>query len=316
MNDINIGIVIKSTGGNYKIVAGKDYYDCTIRGKLRVGGYKSTNPIAVGDKIEFFIQSENQGVITKILERKNCIIRQSTNLSKLTHILASNVDQAIIIVSLKSPETPIEFIDRFLVSAETYGIPAKIIFNKIDLYQEKELLQMHELTETYEKIGYNCFQISTKENKNIDAIIKLLKDKTSAFTGNSGVGKSTLINKISPSLNLKTGQVSEKHQTGKHTTTFAEMLELDFGGFVIDTPGIRAFGTNFIEKETIAHNFPEMFNLLGKCKYYNCKHIDEPNCAVKEAFENGEIAFTRYKSYLSMVLEGGSKYRKDPFANL
>jgi len=219
------------------------------------------------------------------------------------------------VVSLKSPSTPIEFIDRFLVSTETYEIPAKIIFNKIDIYDEAEIKLMKELIKTYEKIGYKCFQISSSENIGLEEIKKLLKDKISALAGNSGVGKSTLINKICPGLNLKTAEISNKHNTGKHTTTFAEMHLLSFGGYVIDTPGIKAFGTSFIDKETISHNFPEMFNLLGKCKYYNCIHIDEPDCAVKKAFENGEISFTRYKSYLSMMLEEGGKHRKDFYEN-
>ncbi len=316
MDEMEKGIVTKSTGSWYKVLSNNNYYNCIIRGKLRVRGFKSTNPLAVGDRVSFFLTQGEEGVITQILERRNCIVRQATNLSKRMHLLACNIDQAIIVVSLKSPETPIEFIDRFLVSTEVYGIPAKIIFNKIDIYNESEKKLMQELTVIYEKIGYNCYQISSKENINIDKIKDLLADKISAFAGNSGVGKSTLINKINPGLNLKTEEISQKHHTGKHTTTFAEMFRLDFGGFIIDTPGIRAFGTSFIDKETIAHNFPEMFNLLGKCKYYNCRHIDEPGCAVKEAFENGEIAFSRYKSYLSMMLETKGKYRKDQYDNI
>ena len=316
MDDVKTGIVVKSTGSFYRVLSGNDYYKCRIRGKLKIKGFKSTNPIAVGDKVVFTKLNDDEGVISEILERKNCIIRQATNLSKRTHILASNVDQAIIVVSLKSPATPIEFIDRFLVSSDTYGISAKIIFNKIDIYGEKEMDLMSELTETYKNIGYKCYHISSKEKLNIETIKKLLKDKISSLVGNSGVGKSTLVNTLSPNLNLKTASVSEKYQTGKHITTFAEMHKLSFGGFIIDTPGIRAFGTSFIDKETIAHNFPEMFNLLGKCKYYNCRHIEEPDCAVKKAFEEGKIAFSRYKSYLSMMLEDGGKHRKDPFGNL
>ncbi|MBN2662883.1 MAG: ribosome small subunit-dependent GTPase A [Bacteroidales bacterium] len=305
------GIVYKSTGSWYYIKSGNEKFKCKIRGKLRTKGFKSTNPIAVGDYVFFDIEEDNTGVITEIAERKNSIVRQATNLSRTTHIIASNVDQAVIIVSLNEPETPVEFIDRFLISCEVYNIPAKIIFNKIDIYEQKHIDLVIELTETYENIGYECLSISVKENINIQAVKNLLKDKTSAIAGNSGVGKSSLINAISSELNLKTTEVSNKHKTGKHTTTFAEMFELKFGGFVIDTPGIKAFGTDFIEKELIAQNFPEMFELLSQCKYHNCKHIDEPGCAVKEAFENGEIAYTRYKSYLNIMLEESGKHRKE-----
>jgi ribosome biogenesis GTPase len=308
------GVVVKSTGSWYKVVTESEVYNCKIRGKLRVKGFDSTNPVAVGDKVLFFLQEDKTGVITDILERKNCIVRQSTNLSRKTHLLACNIDQAIIVVSLKNPETSTEFIDRFLVSSEVYEIPAKIIFNKIDIYSEVELQKLDELQEVYTRIGYECFAVSAKQKTNFNQIIKLLKDKISAMAGNSGVGKSTLLNALSPDLNIKTAEISEKYKTGKHTTTFAEMHKLSFGGYVIDTPGIRAFGTSFIEKDLIAQNFPEMFDLLGHCKFYNCKHIDEPGCAVKDAFERGEIAFSRYKSYLSMMFEENSKYRNDPFA--
>ncbi len=313
IKDEKCGIVVKSTGSWYKVVTGHEVYNCKIRGKLRVKGFDSTNPVAVGDNVKFILQEDNSGVITEILDRKNCIVRQSTNLSRKTHLIACNIDQAAIVVSLKNPQTPLEFIDRFLVSCEVYEIPAKIIFNKIDIYDDEELTQLEELTDVYEKIGYECYHTSAKEEINLDLIENLLKDKTTAFAGNSGVGKSTLLNVISPNLNIKTAEISEKYKTGKHTTTFAEMHTLIFGGYVVDTPGIRAFGTSFIEKDLIAQNFPEMFDLLGQCKYYNCRHIDEPGCAVKEAFERGEIAFSRYKSYLSMMLEDDSKYRIDPF---
>jgi len=310
MNEtIKKGVVIKSTGSWHSVRDDNGIYNCKIRGKLRTEGYKSTNPVAVGDFVNFFIQDDGVGIITDIVERKNCIVRQSTNLSKQTHLIACNLDQAVIIVSLRHPETPLEFIDRFLVSSEAYQIPAVIVFNKTDLYSEVDLQQLNELTELYTGIGYECFNISVKNNDNLELIIELLKDKTSALAGNSGVGKSSLINAISPNLNLKTSDVSNKYKTGKHTTTYAEMFELSFGGFVVDTPGIRAFGTSFIEKEIIAHNFPEMFELLGNCKFHNCQHIDEPGCAVKNAFDEGEIAYTRYKSYISMMLNDDDKYR-------
>jgi len=305
------GIVLKSTGSWYKVKS-KDnkIFDCQIRGKIRTQAIKSTNPVSVGDFVLFIIMEDGTGLIQDIKPRKNYIVRQSTNLSKKKQVLASNIDQAIIVVSLRDPETPTEFIDRFLLSTEVYEIPAKIIFNKIDIYNKLDLEKLDELINTYERIGYNCFKISAKEEQNISEIIELLKDKTSVLAGNSGVGKSTLINKVSPNLFLKTEEISEKYRTGKHTTTFTEMHELIFGGYIIDTPGIRAFGIDFIEKDLIAHNFPEMFNLLGKCKYYNCKHIDEPGCEVKKAIERGEISYSRYRSYLSMMLEEKNKYRQ------
>ena len=306
-----VGKIIKSTGSWYTVDANNQLYKCKIRGKLKIKGYKSTNPVAVGDNVNFFVQKDKTGVITDIKKRKNSIIRQSTNLSKKVHLIACNIDQAIIVVSLNSPATPIEFIDRFLVSAEAYEIPAKIIFNKIDLYNEQNFYQLQELEEIYEKIGYQCFSISVKENTNINEIIELLKDKTSVIAGNSGVGKSSLINLIDENINLKVQEISEKYKTGKHTTTFAEMFRLKFGGYVVDTPGIRAFGLSFLNKEDIAHNFPEMFNLLGECKYYNCQHINEPNCAVKTAFENKKIAYSRYKSYVNIMLEDDEKHRED-----
>ncbi len=309
----HIGIVLKSTGSWYTVQENDKIYSCKIRGKLRVKGYKSTNPVAVGDKVKFYLLDDGTGVINEILDRKNCIVRQSTNLSRREHLIACNVDQAVIVVSLKDPATPVEFIDRFLVSTEIYDIPAKIIFNKIDIYGDEENELLEELSETYEKIGYKCFHVSAQTGENLEAVRNLLKDRISALAGNSGVGKSTIVNKISPGLNIKTAEISQKYHTGKHTTTFAQMYKLSFGGYVIDTPGIRAFGLDFVEKDLIAQNFPEMFSLLGKCKYYNCKHIDEPGCAVKQAVEEGKIAFSRYKSYLSIMIENSSKYRSDPY---
>lgn len=304
------GLVLKSTGSWYKVKTDTgEIIQCKLRGKIRKLGIKSTNPVAVGDFVYVSKQQDGTGIINKIKERRNYIIRQSTNLSKKTQIIASNIDQAVIVVSLVDPETPTEFIDRFLVSTEVYEIPAKIIFNKIDLYSKYDLDKLKELTDVYQKIGYQCYTVSALKSEDFGEIISLFKDKISVLAGNSGVGKSTLINKISPNLNLKTAEISEKYRTGKHTTTFAEMHETSFGGYIIDTPGIRAFGIDFIDKDLIAQNFPEMFNLLGKCKYYNCKHIDEPGCAVKEAFERGEIAYSRYRSYVSMMLEQTSKYR-------
>jgi len=307
------GVVIKSTGSWYNVVSNKTVYNCKIRGKLRTSGFDSTNPVAVGDIVTFTLEKDGVGVIIDIEERKNCVVRQSVNLSKRVHILACNIDQVIILVSLQSPETPIEFIDRFLVSAESYQIPAIVVFNKIDIYSDEQINVMRDLIDVYEKIGYKCIPVSATEEINLEVLKKEMKDKTSVIAGNSGVGKSTLINIISPNLNLKVSEVSDKHKTGKHTTTFAEMFELCFGGYIIDTPGIRAFGTSFIEKEYISHNFPEMFELLENCKYYNCTHIDEPECAVKEAVEAGNVAVSRYKSYVNIMLEEAGKYRKDDY---
>lgn len=308
------GIVYKSTGSWYYVKSENEIFQCKIRGKFRTKGYKSTNPIAVGDVVFFYMEDAETGVITDIQERKNSIVRQATNLSRTTHLLASNVDQAVLVVSLNEPETPVEFIDRFLVSCEVYEVPAKIVFNKIDIYEQKHIDLIIELTETYKNIGYECISTSVKDKINLKAVENLLKDKTSALAGNSGVGKSSLINAVSPGLDLKTSEVSIKYKTGKHTTTYTEMFELTFGGYVIDTPGIRAFGTDFIEKELVAQNFPEMYDLLSECKYNNCKHIDEPGCAVKVAFDEGEIAYTRYRSYLNIMLGETGKYRKDDWA--
>jgi len=309
--EIKKGLVFKSTGSWYYIISEKEHFKCKIRGKLRTKGYRSTNPVAVGDYVFFYIEDDYFGVITDIEERKNSIVRQSTNLSKSTHLIVSNVDQAILIVSLNEPATPVEFIDRFLVSCEVYNVPAKIFFNKIDIYEQKHIDLVIELTETYKNIGYECLSISVKDEINLKAVEYLLKDKISALAGNSGVGKSSLINYISPNLNLKTEEISEKYKTGKHTTTFAEMFELSFGGYIIDTPGIRAFGTGFIEKEIVAHNFPEMYELLSECKYSNCQHLEEPGCAVKKAVDNGEIAYSRYRSYLKIMLGEPDKHRKE-----
>ncbi len=306
------GIVTKSTGSWYSIKQDNgEVVQCKIRGKFRTKGIKTTNPLAVGDYVDFKPGSENEfGVVTKIYPRKNYIIRKSINLSKQAHILAANVDQAIVIVTLAFPKTYPEFIDRFLVSAEAYHIPAKIVFNKIDLYDEATIQEMQELKKLYEKIGYECFEVSAKLEKNIDQIDLLLSNKVSVLSGHSGIGKSTLINKIEPNLDLKTGEISEVHDSGKHTTTFAEMFSLSNGGFIIDTPGIKGYGIVDIEKEEIAQFFPEMFNLLDQCQFNNCSHSHEPNCAVKNAVKGGDISESRYKSYINLLVgEDDEKFR-------
>ncbi|MCG8411014.1 MAG: ribosome small subunit-dependent GTPase A [Bacteroidales bacterium] len=306
------GLVIKSTGNLYSIknIENKQIVTCTIRGKLRTKGIKSTNPVAVGDIIEYYIpENSDVGVIKNIMDRKNYIVRKSTNLSKQSHILAANIDQAILMITIAFPETSPIFIDRFLISAEAYNIPAKLIFNKIDLYDEEQIAYMNQLIDIYQKVGYDCITTSIKSEINIDKIKDLIKDKISVISGNSGVGKSSLINLIDPNLDLKTSEISEYHKSGKHTTTFAEMLELSLGGFIIDTPGVRGFGLYDIKKEELFHYFPEIFKASENCKYNNCTHVHEPGCAILEAIKKGDISKLRYENYLNILLSEDSKHR-------
>lgn len=299
------GTVIKSTGSWY-IVESPDgqVFECRIKGKFKIKGIKSTNPVAVGDRVDFELEEDqSKGVINHIHERKNYIIRKSVNLSKQSHILAANIDVAFLLVTLENPKTYTAFIDRFLVSAEAYRIPVIILFNKIDIYDQDLKEDLEELKYIYENIGYTCIAVSAETGENLDLVKAEMKDKTSLFVGNSGVGKSTLINKIEPSLNLKTKDISEAHLQGQHTTTFAEMFALSFGGYIIDTPGIRGFGLYDFYKEKIWHFFPEMFALQGQCKFHNCTHTNEPKCAVIEAVEIGDIALSRYENYLGMMEE-------------
>jgi ribosome biogenesis GTPase len=304
------GIVMKSTGSWYKIRSndGK-IHDCRIVGKFRMDGIKSTNPISVGDVVFFEIEPDKEtGIIKKIQPRKNYLIRKSVNLSKQIHIIAANIDVAFILVTLKNPPTFPAFIDRFLATAQAYRIPAVILFNKIDTYDNIMMEDKELLKEIYQKIGYTCIDISAEKGINIDKVIELMNDKTSLFVGHSGVGKSTLINLIEPGLDIKTKPISEAHNQGQHTTTFAEMFPLSFGGYIIDTPGIKGYGLVDFSKEEVSHFFPEIFALQTKCKYYNCIHVNEPKCAVIEAVENKEIALSRYQSYLQM-LEEDETYR-------
>lgn len=306
------GIVIKSTGSWYLVKDERGLIvECRIRGKFRNQTIRTTNPLAVGDKVEFLIDEKTQyGVINSIEERKNYIIRKSINLSKQAHILAANVDQAVILVTLVKPRTYPEFIDRFLVSAEAYSIPAKIIFNKTDLYSATENAEMEQLLKVYRTIGYECFTISSLLNQGIEEINQLLSNKISVIAGHSGVGKSTLINTIDPLLNLKTSEISEFHESGKHTTTFPEMHSLSNQGYIIDTPGIKGFGIIDMDKDEIAHYFPEIFAVIEGCQYYNCTHSHEPGCEVKKAVQLGKIAESRYKSYLNLLLnDEDEKYR-------
>jgi len=300
------GVVIKSTGSWYLVKQedGKEV-SCKIRGKLRLDGIKSTNPVSVGD----IVRLDDDDVIVDIEPRKNYIVRKSPNLSKQSHIIAANVDQAIIVVTINYPITTTVFIDRFLAAAEAYRIPVSIIFNKTDRYNEEQLKELKELQGVYENIGYPTYRISAKKDEEFDTIIELLKDKVTVIAGHSGVGKSTLINRLQPGINLKTTEISDSHQSGKHTTTFAEMHALSFGGYIIDTPGIRGFGLYHVEKEEIYHFFRELFSVAEKCRYNNCMHINEPGCAVKEAVRSGDIAPSRYNSYLNLYIDDNGKYR-------
>jgi len=313
------GIVYKSTGSWFTVKATNgDFYNCRIKGKFRIKGIKSTNPVAVGDIVDFDIEKigdETIGIITGIEDRKNYIIRKSVKLSKQTHIIAANLDQVFLLVTLKNPKTYTVFIDRFLATAVAYDIPAVLLFNKIDAYNEEELLEVKYLAALYRKIGYTCIGLSAKSGKNVDKVKDMMMGKTSMFSGNSGVGKSTLINALEPSLNIKTTEISEQHLQGQHTTTFAEMFDLRFDARIIDTPGIRGFGIFDMEKDEIGDYFPEFFKLKSDCKFNNCLHLDEPKCAVKEALENNEVAWSRYKSYVQMVTGEDDTYRIDNFEN-
>jgi ribosome biogenesis GTPase / thiamine phosphate phosphatase len=299
------GIVYKSTGSWYFVKSDDgQFHQCRIKGKFRIKGIKSTNPIAVGDKVVFDLEKkgdEETGVIKKILDRENFIVRKSVNLSKQTHIIAANIDLVFLLITINNPPTLTAFIDRFLVTTRAYRIETVLVFNKIDSYAIEERAEILYLKDIYEAIGYTCIEVSATENTNVDVLKELMTGKTSMFVGHSGVGKSTLVNAIEPNLDLKTQEISDQHKQGQHTTTFAEMFDLSFDAKIIDTPGIKGFGVVDMDKYELGDYFPEFFALKQYCKFNDCLHLKEPHCAVKEALEEEEISWSRYRSYLQII---------------
>ena len=309
------GLVYKSTGSWYTVKSEQgDFMECRIKGKFRMKGIKSTNPIAVGDVVDYDLDENSDvvtGTITNIHERKNYIVRKSVNLSHQMHIIASNLDYVFLLITINNPPTTTNFIDRFLVTAEAYGIETILVFNKIDTFNDAMLDEQLFMQYIYQKIGYKCLKVSSTEGKGIEELKDLMIGKVTMFSGHSGVGKSTLVNAMEPSLHLKTKTISEQSKQGQHTTTFAEMYDLSFGAQIIDTPGIKGFGIVDMEPSEISGYFPEFFKLKDQCKFNNCLHKDEPKCAIKEALEKDEISFSRYNSYLK-ILEGDDEtYRTD-----
>lgn len=295
------GLVMKSTGSWYLVKTETRQYQCRVKGKLRLKGFKTTNPIAVGDWVQFDKESSDKGIIYSIVPRNNFITRKSPNLSKEAHTIAANIDQAILMATIVYPRTSFGFIDRFTVTTESYRIPTIVIFNKIDIL-DKELIKLQqEMIDTYIRAGYNCFSISALKNRGLGILEEMMEGKINLLAGHSGVGKSTLINHLSEDINQKVAEVSDFSQKGVHTTTFAEMFEVGPNTFIIDTPGIKEFGLSDIQEFELSDYFPEMRRLRGKCKYYDCRHTHEPKCAVIEAVNSGSIATTRYYSYLSML---------------
>lgn len=306
------GIVIKSTGSWYTVETDDKIYNCRVKGKLRLKGVRTTNPIAVGDRVKFENEGSDdldQGVIVEIMPRRNYIIRKSTNLSKEAHIIAANVDNVFLVVTLDFPPTPNEFIDRFLVTCEVYKVPVTIVLNKIDLFEdplfEGVISDFHNI---YEAAGYAVLDVSAVTLKGITEIEDRMRGKISLFSGNSGVGKSTIIKAVTQDLNIKTGDVSESHHKGKHTTTFSEMFPIEGGGYLIDTPGIKGFGLVDIKNEEVARYFPDLFAYQASCRFYNCTHTHEPGCAVKEAVDSGHLSPERYDSYVKILSEE-TRYR-------
>ncbi len=309
------GIVYKSTGSWYLVKSENKFFECRIKGKIRLKDISTTNPIAVGDKVKFELEIDGKGIISDILRRENYIIRKSVNLSKQYHIIASNIDISVLVVTLNNPVTSTNFIDRFLVSCQAYDIPVIIAFNKKDTYIDKESIEIKKLIDMYKLIGYKCELISAKYGDGVDEIIRLIKNKTCIISGHSGVGKSTLINSISPNLKLKTKEISSSHKQGKHTTTYAEMYDLDSDIKIIDTPGIRGFGLVEITKYELGDFFPEFFEAKQKCKFKNCLHLDEPDCNVKNKIKQGKIFESRYNTYLDMLKDQNIYRKSDEVSN-
>lgn len=311
------GVVIKSTGSWYQVMTDNHaVISCRIRGKIRLQGLKTTNPIAVGDHVSYDWENEGEidGVITDIDERTNYLVRKSVNLSKRSHILAANIDRCYLLVTLREPVTQLAFIDRFLVSAESFRIPTTLLFNKSDIYSDEDNQMFEALAEIYSKLGYPCVKISALSDASITFLREEINGKQVMFAGHSGSGKSTLTNAIDPTIKAKIGSISDRHLQGKHTTTFAEMHPISTGGFIIDTPGIKAFGLVDIDKEVLSHYFPEMRAVLNECKYHNCQHVNEPQCRVKELVEKELIHPSRYYNYLQMMQnDEDAHYRKAIF---
>lgn len=305
------GLVIKSTGSWYYVRDNDDkVIPCKIKGTYRIKGIRATNPVAVGDEVDFELTDSGNGIISHIGERKNYIIRRSANLSREYQLIASNIDQAILVISLVRPRTHLAFIDRFLVSAEAFRIPVVLLFNKTDIYQAKEVTEMEQLAALYEKIGYPNLSVSMKQGTNMERVEQLLADRVSVVAGNSGVGKTTLLNYLDPALDLKTREVSTYHKSGQHTTTYAEMFFLPGNARIIDTPGIKGFGMVDIGREELFHFFPEIFKYSSDCKFHNCMHVNEPSCAVIQAVIDNKISESRYMNYLDLLEDMGDKYRK------
>ena len=307
------GLVIRNTGYSYTVKADGtgDLYECKVKGNFRIKGIRTTNPVAIGDRVEFIPQQEeNAGLITTLEDRRNYIIRKSANLSKQSHILAANVDQCFLIVTVTQPETSLTFIDRFLASAEAYRVPVTLVFNKVDLVTDDWRDYLDGLVRLYETIGYPCRRVSAATGEGVEDLRRELQGKVTLLSGNSGVGKSTLINSWFPHLQLKTSEISDAYNTGKHTTTFSEMFPTSDGGYIIDTPGIKGFGTFDMAREEVGHYFKDIFCFSSGCKFHNCTHTHEPHCAVLAAVERHDISESRYNSYLSMLEdENEDKYR-------